>query len=134
MVALVGEWRGRGWAPGWRDGLAAPAERLQGLDRVGPLGGQRDPVLPILDQLVGLLVHRDALQLGQGNRKGSAFPADQDEHLVLALRFGAIATTSTWSPRRSGEMLRWAMHLATKGKCRRSSREEYQPMACSSGV
>jgi hypothetical protein len=27
---------------------------------------------------------------------------------VLALRLGAIATTSTWSPRRSGEMLRWA--------------------------
>jgi hypothetical protein len=29
-----------------------------------------------------------ALQLGQGNRKGSAFPADQHEHLVLALLLG----------------------------------------------
>jgi hypothetical protein len=43
--------------------------------------------MPILDHLAGLVVHRDALQLGQGNRKGSAFPADQDEHLVLALLF-----------------------------------------------
>src|SRR5919201_994024 len=60
------------------------------------LAGQRcsqlvtlsDPILPIPDHLEGLLVHRDALQLGQGNRKGSAFPADQHEHLVLALLLG----------------------------------------------
>ena len=47
-----------------------------------------DPIMPILDHLAGRLVHRDALQLGQGNRKGSAFPAGQDEHLVFALLFG----------------------------------------------
>jgi hypothetical protein len=75
------------------------------------------------DHLVGRLVHRDALQLGQGNRKASAFPADQDEQLVLALLLGAIPTTSTSSPTRRGEMLRWVMHLATSGKCSRSSRE-----------
>src|SRR5215207_5768040 len=46
------------------------------------------PIMPILDRLAGLLIHHDALELCQGNRKGSAaFPADQDEHLVLALRF-----------------------------------------------
>ena len=26
----------------------------------------------------------------QGDREGSAFPGDQDEHLVLALLFGAL--------------------------------------------
>jgi hypothetical protein len=35
-----------------------------------------DPIMPILDHLAGLLVHRDALQLHQGNRKGPAFPGD----------------------------------------------------------
>ena len=44
--------------------------------------------MPILDRLAGLLVHRDAPELGQGNRERSPFPADQDEHLVRALRFG----------------------------------------------
>jgi hypothetical protein len=44
--------------------------------------------MPILDHLAGRLVHRDALQLGQGNRKASVFPWGQDEHLVFALLLG----------------------------------------------
>jgi hypothetical protein len=44
--------------------------------------------MPILDRLAGLLIHRDGLQLGQGNPEGSAVPADQNEHLVFALLLG----------------------------------------------
>jgi hypothetical protein len=93
-----------------------------------------DPILPILDHLAGLLVYHDALQLGQGNRKGAAFLADQDGHLVLALLSRVIPMTSASSPTRSGEMARSAVHLAANGGVQPSWREGYQPMACSSGV
>jgi hypothetical protein len=57
--------------------------------------------MPILDHLAGLLIHRDALQLYQGDRKGSAFPADQHEHLVLALllslRFNPVGVLGSLS-------------------------------------
>ena len=40
MVALVRKRRGRDWGLGRRAVLAAPQGAFQGLDRVGPLGGQ----------------------------------------------------------------------------------------------
>src|SRR5829696_3802107 len=40
MVSVVRKRRGRGWGLGRRAVLAAPQGAFQGLDRVGPLGGQ----------------------------------------------------------------------------------------------
>src|SRR5215218_2056653 len=84
LVISVLLWATEEPSSGWpaRQAVLLPGQRCS---QLVPL---RDPILPILDRLAGLLVHRDALQLGQGNRKASAFPADQDEHLMVALLVG----------------------------------------------
>src|SRR5215216_2070341 len=60
--------REAGWPAGRRSLL--PGQRCSQLVTLS------DPIVPVLDRLAGLLVHGDALQLGQRNRKGSAVPAD----------------------------------------------------------
>src|SRR6266568_2915795 len=43
-----------------------------------------DPVAPILNRLLGLLIHFNTLQLHQGNRKLTLFPPNQHEHFMQA--------------------------------------------------
>ncbi len=47
------------------------------------------PILPILNSLLGLLIHLDALQLHQGNGKLALFPLDQHKHFVLTFLCGS---------------------------------------------
>ena len=71
LSALLGdnEEPRRKWPAGRRSSFKVSCSQLVALS---------DPIMPILDHLACLLLHRDALQLGQGDPKGPAFPADQD--------------------------------------------------------
>ena len=41
------------------------------------------PVVPILNSLLGLLIHPNTLQLHQGNGELALFPLDQHKHFML---------------------------------------------------
>lgn len=56
--------------------------------RLAARGVAGSPVVPVVDRLLCLLVHCDALELGQGDCEGVALPADPHKHLVLALLLG----------------------------------------------
>jgi hypothetical protein len=76
-----------------------------------------------------------ALKLGKGNRKASAFTADQDEHLVLALLVrGHPDDLDLVTHAQRRDAAPGGDTPGHNGKRSRSSREEYHPTVCSWGV
>ncbi len=73
----------------WREYTSSWSARLEAIPEacipmlqfVSPV----HPVVPILNSLLGLLIHLDALQLHQRNGKLTPSPPDQHKHIMLAL-------------------------------------------------